>query len=146
MRVIFIATSEKRCVMPVSAPRIGSAVLSAAFFLAWLPGAAQSASPALSTARPTVDQIMDRAIERERALMDMLKTRTPLIETYLQDLKFDPRTGPIPVRDYYFLGRMDLGEVVDRLDYLPKRGGFQRSLLGGFNKLYKVEYNPLGFS
>src|SRR5262252_57437 len=146
MRVIFIATSEKRCVMPVSAPRIGSAVLTALFFLAWLPGAAQSASPALSTARPTMDQIMDRAIERERALMDMLKTRTPLIETYLQDLKFDPREGPIPVEDHYFFGRMDLKDSVDRRDYLPRQFGFRKSLLGGFNKLYKIEYQPLGFS
>ncbi len=89
---------------------------------------------------------MDRAIERERALTEMLKTRTPLIETYLQDLKFDPREGPVPVEDHYFFGRMDLTDTIDRRDYLPKEGGFRRSLLGGFNKLYKIEYQPLGFS
>jgi hypothetical protein len=90
--------------------------------------------------------VVDRAIERERALIDMLKTRTPLIETYLQDLRFDPRAGPVPTQDHYFFGRMDLRDTVDRRDYLPKRGGFRSSLLGGFNKLYKIEYNPLGFS
>jgi len=133
--------------MPVSAPRIGPAVLvTLAAFLVWLPCAAQSVSPAVSTTRPTMDQIMDRAIERERALMDMLKTRTPLIETYLQDLKFDPREGPIPVEDHYFFGRMDLKDTVDRRDYLPRQFGFRKSLLGGFNKLYKIEYQPLGFS
>ena len=93
-----------------------------------------------------MDQVIDRAIERERALMDMLKTRTPLIETYLQDLRFDPRVGPVPTEDHYFFGRMDLRETVDRRDYLPKHGGFRSALLGGFNKLYKIEYNPLGFS
>ena len=44
--------------------------------------------------------------ERERALVEMLKTRTPLLETYLQDLKFDPEVGPSPLQDHYFLGRM----------------------------------------
>ena len=93
-----------------------------------------------------MNQVVDRAIERERALIDMLKTRTPLIETYLQDLRFDARDGPVPTQDHYFFGRMDLRETVDRRDYLPKQGGFRSSLLGGFNKLYKIEYQPLGFS
>jgi peptidase M48-like protein len=93
-----------------------------------------------------MDQVVDHAIARERALIEMLKTRTPLIETYLQDLKFDPERGAVPVQDHYFFGRMDLRETVDRRDYLPKRGGFERMLLGGFNRLYKIEYNPLGFS
>jgi hypothetical protein len=94
----------------------------------------------------TMDQVVDRAIEREHALIEMLKTRTPLIETYLQDLKFDPKTGPTPVRDHYFLGRMDFGESVDRRDYLAKPSSFESRLLGGFNKLYKLEYQPIGFS
>jgi hypothetical protein len=115
-------------------------------FLAWIPCTPQTVSTAFATRQPTMDQVVDRAIERERALMDMLKTRTPLIETYLQDLRFDPRAGPVPTQDHYFLGRMDLRETVDRRDYLPKQGGFRSSLLGGFTKLYKIEYNPLGFS
>ena len=132
--------------MPVSALRFGSAVVIAAVLLAGFPCAAQSISPTFSPTRASMDQVVDRAIDRERALMEMLKTRTPLIETYLQDLKFDPKEGPIPTDDHYFFGRMDLGESVDRLDYLPKQGGFKKSLLGGFNRLYKIQYQPLGFS
>ena len=132
--------------MRVSAPRVTLAVLtSAVLLLASLPCAAQ-VSPALSTNRATMDQAVDRAIERERALMDMLKTRTPLIETYLQDLKFDAQDGPIPVDDHYFFGRMNLADAVDRRDYLPKTYGFKKSLLGGFNRLYKLQYEPMGFS
>lgn len=132
--------------MRVSALRFGSISLAAtAVFLTWIPCAAQSVSPAFSTSRATMDQVVDRAIERERALIEMLKTRTPLIETYLQDLRFDSREGSIPVQDHYFFGRMDLRDTVDRRDYLPK-GGFKRSLLGGFERLYKIQYEPLGFS
>jgi hypothetical protein len=94
----------------------------------------------------TMDQVVDRAIEREHALMEMLKTRTPLVETYLQDLKFEPRVGPAPVQDHYFLGRMDLSESLDRRDYLSKDTSFEKRLLGGFNRLYSLEYKPMGFS
>ncbi len=94
----------------------------------------------------TMDQVADRAIEREQALMEILKTRTPLVETYVQNLKFDPQAGPVPVQDHYFLGRMDLGERVDRREYLSKDTSFESRLLGGFTKLYKLEYKPMGFS
>ena len=101
----------------------------------------------VSAALPTeMDQVVERAIKREHALMEMLNTRTPIVETYLQDLKFDPQLGPVPVQDHYFLGRMDLGETVGRRDYLSKDISFQRHLLGGFNRLYKLEYKPMGFS
>jgi hypothetical protein len=111
---------------------------------------AASASPAPASARSTpsttIDQVVDRAVEREHALMAMLKTRTPLVETYLQNLKFDRQLGPAPVQDHYFLGRMDLGENVDRRDYLSKDTSFESQLLGGFTRLFKFQYKPLGFS
>ena len=133
--------------MRVSTLRFGPVALTiAGVFLTGVPCASQTSSTTFTGPYPTMDQVVDRAIARERALIDMLKTRTPLIETYLQDLRFDPQAGPVPVRDHYFLGRMDLSETVDRRDYLPKPGGFQKLLLGGFSKLYKIEYNPLGFS
>ncbi len=107
--------------------------------------ASESTAPA-SVPSATMDQVVDRAIEREHALMEMLKTRTPLVETYLQNLKFDPQVGPAPVQDHYFLGRMDLGESVDRRDYLSKDTSFESHLLGGFTRLFKFEYKPMGFS
>jgi Peptidase family M48 len=94
----------------------------------------------------TMDQVVDRAIEREHALMEMLKARTPLVETYLQNLKYDPKAGATPVEDHYFLGRLDLGESVDRRDYLSKDTSVESHLLGGFTRLYKFEYKPMGFS
>ena len=99
------------------------------------------------TAKPaTMDQVVDQVIAREHALIDMLKNRTPLVETYLQNLKLDPQLGPVPKEDHYFLGRMDLGADVDRRDYLSKDTSFQNRLMGGFSKLFKFEYQPLGFS
>jgi hypothetical protein len=106
-----------------------------------------AASPSASTAPPTtMDQVVDRAIVREHALMDLLKTRTPLVETYLQNLKPDPKLGPVPSEDHYFLGRLDLGQSVERRDYLSKDESFEKNLLGGVSKLFKFEYKPMGFS
>ena len=111
----------------------------------------QTTQPTTSTtpaaAQPTnMDQVVDRTIEREHALMDFLKTRTPLVETYLQNLKLDPQLGPVPSQDHYFLGRIDMAESVDRRDYLSKDSSFQNRLMGGFSKLFKFEYKPMGFS
>ena len=108
------------------------------------PTTSQTSQPAAPPT--TMDQVVDRTIEREHALTDFLKTRTPLVETYLQNLKPDPQLGPVPGEDHYFLGRMDMGENVDRRDYLSKDSSFQNRLMGGFNKLFKFEYQPLGFS
>ena len=115
------------------------------------PAAAQnSAPPPVPSALPqptTMDQVVDRFIEREHGLMKALATRTPVVETYLQNLTADPQLGPVPSEDHYFLGRLDMGETVDRKDYLKEQDkGMQTRLMGGFNKLFKVEYQPIGFS
>src|ERR1700723_1198380 len=94
----------------------------------------------------TMDQVVDRFIEREHGLMKALSSRTPVVETYLQNLTADPQLGPVPSADHYFLGRMDMGETVDRKDYLKEKDGMESRLMGGFHKLYKVQYQPLGFS
>src|SRR5437660_1793742 len=41
---------------------------------------------------------------------------------------------------------MDLGETVDRRDYLSKDTSLESHLLGGFTRLFKLEYKPMGFS
>jgi len=114
------------------------------------PAAAQAASiapPAPSPAPTTMDQVVTLFIEHEHGLIKALATRTPVVETYLQNLTADPQLGPVPSADHYFLGRMDMGETVDRKDYLKEEDrSMQSRLLGGFGKLYKVQYQPLGFS
>src|SRR5690349_18663885 len=55
-----------------------------------------SASATSTTAPTTMDQVVDRALAREHALITFLQTRTPLVETYLQNLKFDEHMGPAP--------------------------------------------------
>jgi hypothetical protein len=100
----------------------------------------------LASPATTMDDVVNRAILREHALMDFLKRRTPLVETYLQDLKRDDLLGDVPKDDHYFLGRLDLGESVGRADYLSDGKSMQKNLLGGVTRLFKVQYDPMGFS
>jgi hypothetical protein len=116
--------------------------------------AAQSSQPAPSqmpnqsgtqAAPSTLDQVVDRIILREHGLIDMLKTRTPIVETYLQNLEWDAQLGPVPKDDRYFLGRVDLTESIDRKSYLQDES-MEKHLLGGLTKYFKIQYQPLGFS
>jgi hypothetical protein len=121
---------------------------------------APAASPATAQAQTalappsTMDQVVDRTIMREKELVKFLAPRTPIVETYLQNLTQDPQLGPIPQSDHYFLGRMDLSDSIDRSDYLSEKSGkgkdqedgMEKRLLGGFTKMFKFQYQPLGFS
>jgi hypothetical protein len=154
--------TEPQSTSPQSAAPQPSATVSAQP-AASAPAQAQTSSPApASTSAPaaavaqaaptTLDQVVDRALEREQALIKLLEDRTPLIETYLQNLKPDPQLGPVPMEDHYFLGRLDLqgDKGPGRRDYLDTDKSLQARLLGGVkgnvNKLFKLEYNPMGFS
>src|SRR5215831_19084747 len=118
------------------------------------PAQAPAAAPSNTIAPPppapaptTMDQVVNLFIEREHGLIKILSSRTPVVETYLQNLAADPQLGPVPSEDHYFLGRLDMGETVDRKDYLKEeQKSMQSRLLGGFQKLYKVQYQPMGFS
>ena len=101
----------------------------------------------------TMDQVVDRVILREKDMVKFLSPRTPIVETYLQDLTQDPQLGPIPQDDHYFLGRMDFSDSIDRTEYLQgkdkgsdKDESMEKRLLGGFAKKFKFQYQPLGFS
>ncbi len=52
----------------------------------------------------------------------------------------------MPQNDKYFLGRMDLGTPWIASDYSPRTTSIQKHLIGGFSKLFKFEYQPMGFS
>src|SRR6266436_447013 len=116
------------------------------------PEQAQPSQPQTSLAPPTtMNQVVDRVIMREKDLIKFLSLRTPIVETYLQNLTQDPQLGPIPQDDHYFLGRMDLSDSIDRSDYLQEKvkgegEGMEKRLLGGLTKRFKFQYQPLGFS
>ncbi|MGB9196348.1 MAG: hypothetical protein WCB53_05410, partial [Terriglobales bacterium] len=101
MVLALLAIAITAVAQTASAPQTSSAATSA-----------QAAPQVQSTLPPptTMDQVVDRAIMREKELIKFLSPRTPVVETYLQNLQQDPQLGPIPEDDHYFLGRMDLSD------------------------------------
>ena len=130
---------------PVQAAQQNQTSVTSATMTSAVASTAQVPNQPAQAAPSTLDQVVDRIILREHGLIEMLKTRTPIVETYLQNLQWDPELGPVPKDDRYFLGRVDLTESIDRKSYLQDES-MQKHLLGGVTKYFKIQYQPLGFS
>lgn len=91
------------------------------------------------------EQVVDRITSREQQNLTTLRKYTPVVETYIQNMKMDPDLGPVPSNDKYFLGRLDMsnGGMKDR-SYL-KQAGFLRRMTETLTSLYQIHYMPLGF-
>jgi hypothetical protein len=109
-----------------------------------VPTAPQSASAPAAT----VDEAIDRMIARERDEVGTIRRYSPIIETYIQDMKPDKDLGQVPVSDHYFLGQADLQRGVVDNSMLDKKKG---SKLSDFNPLshvgsyFKSDFVPEGF-
>jgi hypothetical protein len=55
----------------------------------------------------THDQIIERTIAREKEEIEALKRYSPIIETYIQEVRPDKQLGIAPKADLYFLGQAD---------------------------------------
>src|SRR5580704_14259735 len=55
----------------------------------------------------TLSQVEDRIISQEHQEITTLKQYSPLVETYIQELRADKDLGSVPAGDKYFLGRAD---------------------------------------
>lgn len=141
MVLLAVSASAQQAAAPASQP--ADAQPAAVKPVSTTPGLALA--PQAPRTPVSVDQVVDAIIEREHALIQFLHDRTPLVETYLQNLQPDTKLGAIPKEDHYFLGRLDLADI-DRRDYLTKEASFQRTLMGGVTKLFRIQYQPMGFS
>jgi hypothetical protein len=113
-------------------------------------------NPGGPSGQDVVDRLLDRIVQRERAFMASMKTRSPLVETYIQET-LPSQAGAVPAndappnKDHYFLGRIHLGDtlmydsLVERTDLPPKQG----SRLAIFHlgpKIQPVTFLPRGFA
>jgi hypothetical protein len=95
----------------------------------------------------TVDQAIDHLIAREHDEVATIRRFSPLIETYIQDMKTDKEMGAIPVKDHYFLGQADLSKgIVDNSMLGARKGKFDAfNPLTHMSGLFTSSYVPEGF-
>ena len=91
------------------------------------------------------EEIIDRAVNNERMLMRRLRDKTPVIETYIQEMKMDEELGPVPKNDYYFLGQLDMKDGLVDMSYLPPRPKV-KAVEHFMASLFTTQYNSRGFA
>ncbi len=97
------------------------------------------------TPRISMDEVADRVIDRERAVVEQMQHLHPLAETYIQNLKTDKNAIVAPSSDQYFLGRLDMsGGVEDTL--FEKQTGINLHVLNPFPSLFSRKFLPIGFA
>src|SRR2546426_9672899 len=94
----------------------------------------------------SLDQVVDRISSRETALVSSLRQYSPLVETYIQNLRPDDQLGSVPAGDNYFLGRADLSTGVE-LKSLTEKAGASHKMLGGLKGwfTFSLQFLPRGF-
>jgi hypothetical protein len=94
---------------------------------------------------PSMDEVLDRVIANEQQLVGTLANYTPMVETYIQNLRVDDNLGSAPKDDRYFLGKLDLKNGVNERSLLAAPG-FASNLKGMLTQFYSVRYLPNGFA
>lgn len=114
------------------------------------PAASAPAAPAQSADRlppaaVTLNDVLDRVVQREHLFMAQMRHMHPLVETYLQDLKNDSDGNTTPVKDQYFLGRLDMVDGPEDTSFVGQPG-FSHRMLAKLTGVYSLRFLPMGFA
>ncbi len=84
------------------------------------------------------DPVAARIFSQEAKLVENMHTYSPMVETYIQELKTDPDLGMVPQSDKYFLGRMALNDkgVRDTSFSDQQKKGFFSHFLPHFDNIF----------
>ena len=116
--------------------------------LAWsvVGNMAAAAAPKAADQPRTMEEVVDRVIVNENHLNQEIRKFSPLVETYIQNLKPDKQLGFVPAGDKYFLGRADFSKGVGlvSLTDADTKGKKIFSGIGNFFS-FAMQYLPDGF-
>ena len=108
-----------------------------------------SAMPVATTAQQplTVSEVVDKIVRQEQVEVQLLRQYSPLVETYIQNIRPDKQLGAVPDGDKYFLGRAELakGVELEPLDRVERDAGLKHKVFGGWASFFSTEFVPRGF-
>ncbi|PYT62163.1 MAG: hypothetical protein DMG35_08150 [Acidobacteria bacterium] len=107
---------------------------------------AAAAAPKPADQARTMDDVIDRVITNENRSIQSIRQYSPLVETYIQNLKPDKDLGFVPAGDKYFLGRADFskGVALVSLTDVNTKGKKIFGAIGNFFS-FSAEFVPGGF-
>jgi hypothetical protein len=98
---------------------------------------------------PAQNALVDKAIAREAVVLKTLRDRSPIVETYIQNMRPDPVMGQTVDSDVHFLARVEFGKVIGENSFGggKSHGGFKHSLgyITGLSKDLHLSFNDAGF-
>lgn len=108
--------------------------------------------PAIAAAAPaadqprTPDQVIDRVVSNEQRLYAQIRNYSPLVETYIQNLKADKDLGQVPAGDKYFLGRANFAKGVSLVP-LSENQSKGKKVFGSIGNFFSfaMQFLPDGF-
>jgi hypothetical protein len=107
---------------------------------------AAAAAPEPADQPKTMDQVVDRVVTNENRLNQQVRQYSPLVETYIQNLKLDKELGFVPAGDRYFLGRADFHKGVELVS-LSETQTKGKKILGSVGNFFSfaMQFLPDGF-
>jgi hypothetical protein len=94
----------------------------------------------------TFNDVLDRVVQREHYFLAQMRHMHPMVETYLQDLK-NEGSDVVPVKDQYFLGRLDMSEGEGPEDVsFTGQPGFGHKIVTKLTGVYSLHFLPMGFA
>jgi hypothetical protein len=105
-----------------------------------------AATPAPAQQARTMADVIDRVITNENRSIQQIRQYSPLVETYIQNLKPDKDLGYVPAGDKYFLGRADFSKGVELVS-LTDTNTKGKKILGTIGNFFSfsAEFVPGGF-
>jgi hypothetical protein len=91
-----------------------------------------------NTSQSAFDQVVDRIANREHATLEELRKYSPVVETYIQNMRPDPELGSVPMKDTYFLGRLDMTAGLRQNRSYMKQPGFMESFTGKLTSMFSL--------
>ena len=68
---------------------------------------------------PQFDSVVDKISSQELLFVKNLRDYSPMVETYIQNMRPDRELGPVPISDVYFLGQVRLQTGIENVNFLP---------------------------
>ena len=102
------------------------------------------ATTRLGSAADNFDEVVDQVIQREKEFLNTVRNFTPVVETYIQNLRPDPELREVPVGDQYFLGKLDFSKGMKERLYLHENASTR--WVAKLTSIYELKYMPLGFA
>jgi len=100
---------------------------------------------------PQQAALVQKAIAREKVTVREIQKHSPLVQTYIQNMKADQVLYAVPESDQYLLGRVDFGKSIGDEAYAGGSGSshtmFKGSMkyVSGLTKAFKMQYISAGF-